>query len=634
MSSELAPIEWLSDTVAPDPDSPIWWEEKFETPTLLDLARRVGMEIAGSTASLASLPPNVGMVPRVVAGGLGALAGKNIDELLGNTVGEDKPGFDIEDVYAGAGGALVNPVGQLSKTAVQKTLTRQNTREVADLFRKYGIRFTPGSVSDNSLIQGLEARLKEMSFSRGVSNKAVKEMWDDFGKAINYLGDDSTLRFGESAYEAGSQIARSAANEMDAFYTRSGQLHNLVTDMLPSDTRVPMTATKNFLENYAGKYPDEFASFKNVFSDPLMQKIDKIMNSHEAVPWRVIDEVRRAVGRRTVGSLTDAGDPRLARALYRQLSEDMTTVAQSIDPVIAKAWNNAKRYHRRYVDYVDNHLAKVTQQDPEKVFSALQRGNLTDIIKMKTGMEPETWTAVRSLVLQKLGQPTPGTREIVGDAFDPNIFFKNYNKLRKNSPEVLQQLFGKYTRNVKSRDQFGRLIETTDPVLRSIDPGLSKAVRTITTSSPDISKQLEELARIAEKLKQPGKQANLSGTSQALAMMAIGEQAFTGGIGPITVGIPAGLYTTAKLWNSKKFLDWLIAGKNTKRGTKRFDNWIAAIPTLTASSLASEHDDKALEQLKEYLSRVADIPSVPEIPVARTFDQGKLTNKELNNLLS
>ena len=78
----------------------------------------------------------------------------------------------------------------------------------------------------------------------------------------------------------------------------------------------------------------------------------------------------------------------------------------------------------------------------------------------------------------------------------------------------------------------------------------------------------------------------------------------------------------------------MIAGKNTKRGTKRFDNWIAAIPTLTASSLASEHDDKALEQLKEYLSRVADIPSVPEIPVARTFDQGKLTNKELNNLLS
>ena len=86
-----------------------------------------------------------------------------------------------------------------------------------------------------------------------------------------------------------------------------------------------------------------------------------------------------------------------------------------------------------------------------------------------------------------------------------------------------------------------------------------------------------------------------------------------------TTAIAGGLYGSSRLWTNKRFLDWLIRGKDVSANTRMATNWIASMPTFAGMQWLGAKDEDALEHLKNNLMSWAEsaVPSVPGLPVAQ-----------------
>jgi len=617
-------ITWLDDrkrqavqdaTVAGQPDPPpdrsgqITWKAQFPIEpeaTIGQMFRRGVAEATGAAGAAYSLGPQFGIPARVGAGITGALGAKFLDEEVGgNVLPGEGPGPDMGDVYAGAGGAIVSPAKTAVGLGTRAALVRKPTEQVAKLFRQHGIDLTPGSVSDGWLAGFLEQKLKELPISGGITNARVDDMYRALGQAVDHLGDDATIRFGASAQQAGRRVAANADESAAAFGERSKALHRIASTLMPAGTEVPLSNMGRYLQEYAGKFPDGWEQMREVFGDSLMQKIVKAVEDRSVAPWEVIDQIRNQVGKKTVGHVaTEAGDPGIAKGLYKAILDDMGAVASGTGKEVDQAWRTASRYHRKHIDYVNDHLRRLAQSDdPEKIFLAIQRGNVDELERMRKGMDPDTWMGVRDALIQKLGAGTPASRLVgddvagVAESFDPAQFVKNYNKLSKNSPEAVKVLFGRYTKNVKDYDELGRVITSK------------------TSVAPDITGQVRDLAKIAERLKRPTKYTNWSGTAVALASIGSAGYMFAGGQGSLaaTAVGAAALVGTARLWTNKSFLNWLLAGEKLSPRTKAFTDWVAAMPIMTGATILSAHDVDVVDRMRDALSEVntGDMPSVP-----------------------
>lgn len=377
---------------------------------------------------------------------------KNFDEeLIGNRLPGERPGPDIGDAYALAGGALVTPLRSATTGAVSK-LVKDKPRKMAQLFRKYGLDPTPGVVSDGRLVQFLEQKLKELPISGSVTNRRINEMYNDLALAVDHLSDDVTVHYGTSAAQAGSAIASEAAKSSAAFSERTAALHRLVNMLIPADSVVNATHTTKFMKEYAGKFPDEWASTRDVFGKELVEKLEKSIAGRTEIPWQVVENVRDQVGKILGSRGTDALPHGTAKGLYKALLKDMGATAADTSDEAAKAWTSARRYHSRHIDYVRDHLGKIAaaaDRNVEKIFTDLEAGRLSDVVKIRQGMDPETWGGVRDVILQRMGIASPAMRRIGDEVFSPETFVRRYNQLRKNSPEVIDFIFGGYTKNIK-----------------------------------------------------------------------------------------------------------------------------------------------------------------------------------------
>ena len=65
--------------------------------------------------------------------------------------------------------------------------------------------YTPGTVSDSSIVQGLEQLLKEVPITSGNVNDKLTKIYRQFNNAIKHLSDDSTLDITTDAWEVGKK---------------------------------------------------------------------------------------------------------------------------------------------------------------------------------------------------------------------------------------------------------------------------------------------------------------------------------------------------------------------------------------------------------------------------------------------
>lgn len=209
--------------------------------------------------------------------------------------------------------------------------------------------------------------------------------------------------------------------------------------------------------------------------------------------WQDVKSIRTQIGAR-------AGEPQLTgdattaslRRLYGALSEDMGTAAEAAGPEALNAFNRANQYYKAGTNRLEQ-LEPFTSGSPEQAFAMLNRaasnGSGADVgtlTALQRSMPPDQWGNVGATVIRKLGEPTPGAKDILGEGFSPSSFATNWNKLSDPAKDVL---FGANTPNT-GRDS------------------------------------LESLARVAQAQKNVSKLANASHS---------GEVGLMGGLGALAV---------------------------------------------------------------------------------------------------
>ena len=330
---------------------------------------------------------------------------------------------------------------------------------------------------------------------------------------------------------AGTALQGGLAKFVENFKATSGRFYDAVDEAIPKDRKFTLDTTANAL-----------ASAKAVFEgNPELaarlglNRWDAVVSEAQAngVSWDALKQFRSSIGEaigsmesgKQGGSLAGEDLSRLRR-LYGALTEDMTAAAQSVGDDALKAWRRANDHYsagsKRITESLDQ---TIRANSPERAFEAfsalLQRdrstSDLTRVRKIKASLGEEEWNTVSASIVDRLGRPPAGQQNAAGDAFSPSVFLTNWNKMDAEAKRLL----------------------------------LPEAAR----------EELEQLAKVAERVKASGAERNTSNTGTVVAAGAVGSALYAA---PITTTLLAGgTYLTARAMTSPVFLRAL---NNAARG--------------------------------------------------------------------
>ncbi len=221
----------------------------------------------------------------------------------------------------------------------------------------------------------------------------------------------------------------------------------------------------------------------------------------------------------------------------------------------------------------------------ERAFNAALSGSRegpTLLRALKKSIPKEQWGDFTSAMLSKMGQAAPGAQDAAGELFSPRTFLTNFNRL---APEAKGVLFG---------------------------------------GASSLRRNIERLARITASLRDVEAVANPSGTGQLniYAQWVQGGFGFAAGFsqgdtlgerlqnaaigGTVAIGLP---YGTAKLFQSERFIKWLVKGIelggdpriSPKTQTALFNRLAAHLGRLGAIKAQEPQNAAAIDELLEGL---------------------------------
>ncbi len=541
--------------------------------------RRIGAEMAGAAEGAVlggrygqQLGPHGRLLGMALGGAAGALTGKRLDELFGN-MRPDEIGL-FNDFVTAAGGTLAAKVPKLYSSE----------RAILDnIFSGRGISKTPGMISDSSIVQAMEQRLRELPGSAGIMNRSVDQTYSDFENAINFLLDDSTLRF-EGASAVGDAIKSGAKSKIQAFTEREDALFR-ATSIIGRDAPVQPSALANFVQDYSGRFDNP--AFKALQDNPEIKKImEAIFDSNgNLMPqtWGDMELVRKSIGQKMqYGSGSDIG---LMKQVYKALMEDMDSAASNFDGAAKRAWQKARQYSAQTRFARSEQLAKIAEAKPESLWRKLVSGagNRTEINQLKRAVDRDTWEAIRAEVIRFGGRDMSNPQ---APFFNPRLFLSSFRKIAQQDQRAAKDLFG------------------------------------------PIYGDLRSLAAVAHRINLPQRFGNPSGTGRANLLNNL-FMAGTGAGGGIAVFNPiAGAATAAsilitpramaKIWTSPKLVKWMKAGTELEMGSPKVR---AAYARAGATLMLDEAiDEEQIAAIVEHIMGASpnmqqgqydDVPTIP-----------------------
>ena len=539
--------------------------------------RRIAAEEAGAITGAirggqygAPLGPGGRLAGMALGGAFGSFTGKRLDEMFGNPR-PDETGL-VNDFITAAGGSLAAKVPKIKPS--QAAL-------VDNIFEGRKIARTPGMISDNTIVQAMEQRLKELPGSAGQLDRALETTYGQFENAINHLLDDSTLIL-EGATDVGGAISKGAQSKIDAFAAREDALFK-ATRIIRGDTPVNPTRLGEFVQRYAGRFDNP--AFGQLKDNQEMQKLLRALVDQDGnvvtQTWRDMDDVRQTLGgMMQFGSGKDVG---LMKQAYKALMQDMDVAASQMEGAGGKAWRKARDYSKRTRFAKAEQLAEIASADPDSLWRSLftQKGSVTKIAKAKRAVDRDTWKAITQEVIRVGGRDADGN-------FNPQLFLKDWDRIAKNDSRAAKIMFG------------------------------------------DMYDDLKSLSLIARRMKKVDRFGNPSGTGRANFMnMLFGAGATAGGglgwyaMNPIagaatTASILLAPTTLAKIWTSPKLLKWMKSGSELQMNSPKVRT---AYARAGAALMADEAiDEEQIAAIAEHIMGASpnmqagpydDVPTIP-----------------------
>lgn len=522
-----------------------------------------------ATLSAIGLPVPENAVERVAQDAAGAMAGgagvaglaQNALNPLANTLGQrfagilsSAPGMQVASaatggasagaaresgtgpvgqLAAGLVGGLAAPVAMYGGQALGRGLIRggeAGRQRVADnlaAFREAGSSPTVGQATERPIIQGLETGLSQTPGATGRMLGTARNQADEIGQTVGGIAERLSPKAG--AVEAGESVAKGLEGFKAGVKAQQTNLYDKLDEFIPKTAPIRIDRTKDALaalNTDIDGAPALSAMFKNSriqgIENALQSDIKSGTTAYGAqasrktmeMPYESIKKLRTLVGKEIDNATFVSDVPRDKwRALYAALSDDLGEAAVKAGPEAEGAWRAANSFSRQMMTRLDE-LASIGGKDtPEQVFNAAMMGSRdgdTILNRVVSSIPKENRKDLAAAVIQKMGRPTAGAQNDVGDAFSTASFLTNWNKL---SPKAQQTLFGR-------------------------------------TGDKNLLAELGNLAAVSSNIKEGSRYlANPSGSGAAIGRLLMGSglagSAFTGNL-PALAGI-AGTAGTANL---------------------------------------------------------------------------------------
>jgi hypothetical protein len=230
------------------------------------------------------------------------------------------------------------------------------------------------------------------------------------------------------------------------------------------------------------------------------------------------------------GKLRSTADQKIYRDILGKVSDDIEAgLVQAGKPKTAKMFRTADDYWTQRVEYIDEILEPIVGKgrSGEAILQSVESmatgkgGGVARLSGLMQSLSNEERGQIQATIIDRLGKATKGAQNAEGDAFSANTFLTNWNAL---SAKGKAAMFG----------------------------------------NGDLRKSLDQLARVADNMKQVSRYTNTSNTGGAIGWQAFLSTA-TAGVANIPTAILAGgaQYITGRMLASPKFAAWLArAPKN------------------------------------------------------------------------
>ncbi len=274
--------------------------------------------------------------------------------------------------------------------------------------------------------------------------------------------------------------------------------------------------------------PPLFSSILDANGQPILLRAAEKVQTGGALTFDELKELRSTIGRKLADPVLVSDIPRAdLKSVYTGITKDLEVAARKQGPEALKAFKNATDFYRAGLARIDR-IEGILTGPPERAFakinSAAQGGDAGLLRSVKKSMAPEEWREVGAAVIRRLGQPTPGAKDILSEAnFSPSSYVTNWSKLSDTAKDAL---FGA---NVPDSARAG----------------------------------LETLARVTQAQKNLGKLANVSRSAEhgiTFTLAARAVQSLISGNFKELAGMAGGAaagYGLAKLLMSPGFTRWL-----------------------------------------------------------------------------
>jgi len=371
----------------------------------------------------------------------------------------------------------------------------------------------------------IEAGLDKVPFSAGsIKRSAARtetQMEDALNKAVNQIGEATTYT------DAGAAAKLGTDKFVTSFQDKADKLYTTLDKKIGGNTFVTAPKTIGALQeltSFSNKYPKigEFLGtpkYKKLLTD---LEFDGALN---ALPYELLKDLRSNIGK-SIGSLrgpmSDLQGSDLKR-LYSSLSDDMYSAAAASGPDALKSFERANNFYKAGMQRINGALTKVTKaKTDEQAYANIlalttadsPRGSSKLLNQIKKSLPKEEWSTVSSTIIRKLGEARVGSRGAPDGSdfaeFSPATFLTNWNKMDNSAKTVL----------------------TSGNIPQSA------------------RRELDDLARVAQRYKEKPISTGSAGQNSLLAFIA-GSVA----MGPVkSAAIVGGTYLSARAMTSTPFL--------------------------------------------------------------------------------
>lgn len=414
---------------------------------------------------------------------------------------------------------------------------------------RQGIEMLPADVGGPT-IGRLSAAAAQGPISAQPVVNAAQRANTQFGQATQRASQGSRLAAddaGDVVRQAGERFTKESRAKGNALYTRA--------ERMAQGVRIKPKGAIQTIDEQITQLRDggevnepligELTKFRNSLAQNSGIKIGGMRDIRTGAQNAAYsDGLRTTPAKRVFGIVADA------------ISQDIDAgLAQAGRQNAAQAFKTADSYWRERVQYIDNVLEPIigSNKSGESVLQAVEgmsqgKGKgVQTLAKLMRSLDREEASDIQATIIDRMGRASAGQQNADGDIYSASTFLTNWNKMS----------------------------------------GKGKAA---IFPNPEARKNLDELAKVAESMKEASRYSNYSNTAGGIA----GQVVLTGGLGavsPTALILGSGAqYLSGRLLASPSFARWLASMPKNPQAQQAHIKRLGAIASsqpIIANDIAS-----------------------------------------------